>query len=115
MQADNWEGGHRVPFIISWPGKIQSGSVSDQLFGLNDLIATLAAVTGAPDREYEASFDFNKVWLGMSDAPVREDLIHHSIQGMFYIRKDRKSTRLNSSHSCASRLPSSACKQNTSN
>ncbi|MGJ8639203.1 MAG: sulfatase-like hydrolase/transferase [Opitutaceae bacterium] len=41
-----WEGGHRVPFIAWWPGQIEAGAVSDQLFNSVDLMATFAAVTG---------------------------------------------------------------------
>ena len=41
-KADIWDGGHRVPFIVRWPGKIKSGSTSDQLICHTDLFATLA-------------------------------------------------------------------------
>ncbi|WPJ95350.1 arylsulfatase [Coraliomargarita algicola] len=40
-----WEGGHRVPFIASWPGKIDPGTQSDQLLSTMDLFATFAALT----------------------------------------------------------------------
>ena len=43
-----WEGGHRVPFIARWPGKIKAGSTSNQLICNVDMIATLAALTGLP-------------------------------------------------------------------
>jgi len=39
------EGGHRVPFIVRWPGQVAAGSRSDALFGHQDLYATLAALT----------------------------------------------------------------------
>ncbi|WP_411847551.1 arylsulfatase [Roseibacillus persicicus] len=41
-----WEGGHRVPFIAWWPGKIEAGSSSDQLLCSIDFLATAAALTG---------------------------------------------------------------------
>ncbi|MEO0452519.1 MAG: arylsulfatase [Verrucomicrobiota bacterium] len=41
-----WEGGHRVPFIAWWPGKIEAGSTSDQLISNVDMIATFAELTG---------------------------------------------------------------------
>ena len=41
-----WEGGHRVPFIVRWPGKIEAGTTSNQLIGNVDMLATFAAVTG---------------------------------------------------------------------
>jgi len=41
-----WEGGHRVPFIAKWPGKIPAGSESDQLICSMDLLSTFVAITG---------------------------------------------------------------------
>lgn len=41
-----WEGGHRVPMIVRWPGKVQAGTTSNQLIGNVDMLATFAAVTG---------------------------------------------------------------------
>ncbi|MCP4451222.1 MAG: sulfatase-like hydrolase/transferase, partial [Planctomycetes bacterium] len=43
-----WEGGHRVPAIASWPGKIAPGKVSDVTAMGADLLPTLAALGGAP-------------------------------------------------------------------
>jgi len=47
-----WEGGHRVPFITCWPGKIPAGSTSDAFIANMDLLPTFAAITDqklAPD------------------------------------------------------------------
>lgn len=41
-----WEGGHRVPFIAKWPGKIEAGTQSDQLVCNVDMLATFTALTG---------------------------------------------------------------------
>ena len=46
FKFDAWEGGHRVPFIARWPGKIPAGSKSDQLICNVDMIATFATLTG---------------------------------------------------------------------
>ena len=40
------EGGHRTPFIAVWPGKIEAGSVRDDLVVNTDILATLAALVG---------------------------------------------------------------------
>lgn len=40
-----YEGGHRIPLIVRWPGVVPPGSECDRLVGLNDLMATLADVT----------------------------------------------------------------------
>ena len=44
VKRDNWEGGHRVPFIAYWPGKIKAGSVSNQITSLTDFMATVAEI-----------------------------------------------------------------------
>ena len=41
-----WEGGHRVPFIVKWPGKVPENTVSDQLISTVDMLATFTALTG---------------------------------------------------------------------
>lgn len=46
MKSDAWEGGHRMPFIARWPGKVKAGSMSAQLVCFTDLLATLADVMG---------------------------------------------------------------------
>ncbi|HUV65996.1 MAG TPA: sulfatase-like hydrolase/transferase [Sedimentisphaerales bacterium] len=42
-----WEGGHRVPAVAYWPGKIKTGTVTDQTALGMDLFATMASVAGA--------------------------------------------------------------------
>ena len=41
-KADIWDGGHRIPFIARWPGKIKAGAACDDTIGLMDLLATCA-------------------------------------------------------------------------
>ena len=45
-KGDLTEGGHRVPFVARWPGKIKPGQVSDVLVSQSDLFATFAAILG---------------------------------------------------------------------
>ena len=68
MKADIYEGGHRVPFVARWPGRIEAGSVSHELISLVDLMATFASVTGQmlPDDAGEDSYDLTPVLLGES-------------------------------------------------
>jgi arylsulfatase A-like enzyme len=42
QKTDAWEGGHRVPFIARWPGRIPAGSERQSLFSQVDIMATLA-------------------------------------------------------------------------
>jgi arylsulfatase A len=90
MKADAWECGHRMPFIVKWPGKVKQGSVSDQLIGFPDVLATLAGVSGAelPSGAGPDSFDFSPVLLGdqPKDKPIREFLVVESGGGIATIR-----------------------------
>lgn len=89
MKADIFDGGHRVPFIARWPGKIKPGSKSDQLICLTDLMATCADILGAklPDNAGEDSVSILPALLGAAEAPLREAIVHHSINGTFAIRQ----------------------------
>jgi arylsulfatase A-like enzyme len=42
-----WEGGHRVPAIAYWPGKIKPGTTTDQTALSMDLFATMMSIAGA--------------------------------------------------------------------
>jgi arylsulfatase A-like enzyme len=72
-----WEGGHRVPFIARWPGKIKPGTTSDQLVCNVDMLATFAALTG---QEIEPSLLADSVnvlpaFVGEPTAPLRDHLV----------------------------------------
>ena len=90
MKSDIWEGGHRVPFIVSWPGKTPPGTISTEPLILTDLMQTLAHVIGAdlPTNAAEDSYNMLPVLLGDTvETPIREVLVHHSGNGMFAIRQ----------------------------
>lgn len=91
MKSDAWEGGHRVPFIVSWPQKIAKGVENGQLLCLTDLMATFRSILNLPTEDFplDDSFDMAEVWLGKSSEKVREAIVHHSGDGMFAIRKDK--------------------------
>ena len=89
-KADIWEGGHRVPFIASWPNHVPAGSTSDALIELTDLIATCAAITGSklPAGAGEDSRNILPALLSKkSDKPLREYAVHHSLWGNFAVRQ----------------------------
>lgn len=48
MKADAWEAGHRMPFVVRWPGQVKPGSTSRQLVSFTDLLATFADLMEAP-------------------------------------------------------------------
>ena len=69
-----WEGGHRVPFIVKWPGKVEAGSTSDQLISNVDMIATLSTITGVEIKDGQARDSVNilETFVGNPVNPVRE-------------------------------------------
>ena len=91
MKRDGWEGGHRVPFIARWPGRIAPGSVSAQTMTLADVMATVASVVGValPDDAAEDSHDMLPVLLGMKDEAesVRPYTLTQSYRGQLQIRR----------------------------
>ncbi|MDY7107814.1 MAG: arylsulfatase [Planctomycetota bacterium] len=91
QKADIWEGGHRVPFLVRWPGRTRPGAVCDDLICLTDLLATTASIVGAklPDDVGEDSASFLPHLLGEHVAPIHEALVHHSLHGVFAIRQGR--------------------------
>jgi arylsulfatase A-like enzyme len=87
-KADLYEGGHRVPFIARWPAKVKAGTVSDQLIGQIDFMATFAELvsTPLPATAGEDSVSFLPALLGTDTAPIRDHIISQSINGNFAIR-----------------------------
>jgi len=88
-KADIWEGGHRVPFFVRWPGRVAAGSKSDQLICHSDLMATCADLLGEtlPADAGEDSVSILPALLGKATAPIHEAVVHHSISGRFAIRQ----------------------------
>ena len=84
-----YEGGHRVPFLARWPGKIKPGAVCDDTICLNDLLATCAEVVGAklPDNAGEDSVSILPDLLRTAHHPVREATVHQSPAGELAIRQ----------------------------
>jgi len=66
-----WEGGHRVPMIVRWPGKVKAGTTSNQLISNVDMLATFAAVTGLKlDKAQQA--DSVNMLPGLVGEPVEQ-------------------------------------------
>ena len=82
-----YEGGLRVPFIVSWPGRIPAG-VDDRMIGLNDLLATCAALVGQklPADAGRDSLDQSRVLLGEASAPVRTEIVGQGISNTLTLR-----------------------------
>jgi arylsulfatase A-like enzyme len=90
MKADAWEGGHRIPFIVRWPGKVQAGSQNEALSTLTNLMSTCAGLLGVAlgADEGEDSFSILPVLLGEENEVAGQPaVVHHSSRGFFAIRR----------------------------
>ncbi|MEX0324241.1 MAG: arylsulfatase [Puniceicoccaceae bacterium] len=72
-----WEGGHRVPFLARWPGRIKAGSTSRQLYSSVDTLASLASLLGRKLKEGEGldSIDQIDTILKKPAKPARDQLV----------------------------------------
>jgi len=90
-KADIWDGGHRIPLVVRWPGHVKPASTSGQIVSLVDLMATCADILGAklPPNSGEDSVSLLPAMLGTDTGPLREAVVFHSINGSFAIRQGR--------------------------
>jgi arylsulfatase A len=91
-KADIWEGGHRVPFLARWPGKIAPGSRSDEVVCTTDFFATCAAIVGngLPDDAGEDSYNILPLLTGEGrSGALREATVHLGGDGSFSIRQGK--------------------------
>ncbi|CAD78314.1 MAG TPA: arylsulfatase [Rhodopirellula baltica] len=90
MKRDGWEGGHRVPMMMKWPGQISPGRISDQLINTTDIYKTLAAVANVnlPKNVALDSFNMLPELLGQVPAgeSIRPHMITQSFRGEFQLR-----------------------------
>lgn len=91
-KADIFEGGLRVPFLVSWPGQIDRSVRSDEIISTVDFMATFADLTGfdVPDHAGEDSYSFLPIlYQDNYHKPLREATVLHSVDGRFAIVKDQ--------------------------
>ena len=90
MKADAWEAGHRMPFIVRWPGTVRAGSACDQTLSFTDVLATMADVVGKelPAGGGPDSFSFLSALKGgtFQRAPI---VMQSGSSGLMTIRSGR--------------------------
>ena len=87
-KADIYEGGHRVPLIVRWPGHIKGGRNTKALACLTDVYSTLEEIAGQPRKKTGGEDGFSVLAvLNGAEASGRDSLISHSISGNFAIRQ----------------------------
>lgn len=90
LKRDLWEGGHRVPFLVRWPGRVPAGAVSPALVSQVDIMATLAAAVGAPLPAGTAHDSHNllDVWTKNAPSP-RRTIVHNTNANGYALRHDQ--------------------------
>jgi len=87
-KADIFDGGHHIPFLARWPGHVAPNSTYKELACLNDWFATVADILEKPLPENAAEDSVSLLpALKGEPAPVRNRLIHHSVNGSFALRQ----------------------------
>ena len=105
MKRDNWEGGHRIPYIVSWPAAMGTGRTCDTFVELADFYATAIEMAGLRDEPAkpagpgarprssppatggEDSFSMLRLLLGAEAPDYRDFAVHHSCDGRWAIRR----------------------------
>lgn len=85
-----FEGGVRVPCLMSWPGVLPDGKVSDRLVTGLDLLPTIAARLALP--QPEQPIDGVNVWPALADPPSaspRETFSYYVGKELHAVRKGR--------------------------
>jgi arylsulfatase A-like enzyme len=89
MKGDAYEGGHRVPFIVRWPGQIKAGTVTHATTTLSNLMSTVSDIIGNKDERYHIadSYSIVPVLKGRSPVVEKQDaVVHHSSMGYYAVR-----------------------------
>ena len=90
LKRDIYEGGHRVPMVVRWPGVVDAGRVSDALVSQIDLMATIADVVGfaLPESAAEDSIDQLPLLRGDKESTaLRTALVHNTKANHYAIRE----------------------------
>lgn len=87
MKADIQEAGHRIPFLVRWPGVVKGGSVNNDPGCLTDLMATVAEIAGKPLPRDAGEDSFSLLPALKGGKGTRETIVHHSVDGVFAIKQ----------------------------
>lgn len=89
-KSDIWDGGHRIPYIVRWPGMVRPGSTCMQTVELTDLTATVADILGVhvPPNAGVDSVSILPLFKGAHE-PVHRYNVYQSIQGNFGIQEGK--------------------------
>ena len=103
-KGTTWEGGFRVPMLISWPGHIPAGRELNGIQAHEDLFVTLAAAAGLPNLKsdllkgytmngtsYKVHLDgYNNLdyWTGKTEKSARREIFYYDETDLMAVRVD---------------------------
>jgi arylsulfatase A-like enzyme len=90
LKRDIYEGGHRVPFIVKWPGRVKKGVRSDEVVSQVDLASTFAKIIDYPLAKTEAidSYNLLPVLAGKKySKPLRVATVQNTSAKKFALRQ----------------------------
>jgi arylsulfatase A len=90
IKTDVFEGGHRTPLIVRWPGVVKPERQSSALVSFTDWFATIADITGQaiPAQAGEDSISFLPLLRDESAPAHRQSVVHHSTRSVYAIRQE---------------------------
>jgi arylsulfatase A-like enzyme len=90
LKRDIYEGGHRVPFIVKWPGRVKKGVRADEVVSQVDLASTFAKIIDYPLAKTEAidSYNLLPVLAGKKySKPLRVATVQNTSAKKFALRQ----------------------------
>ena len=84
LKRDIYEGGHRVPFVVRWPGVVPAGKVNAGLMSQIDLFATIAAIVGTEIPADSGEDSYNQLALLKGESPSARDAHVHNTNANGY-------------------------------
>ncbi len=90
VKRDLYEGGHRVPFIVRWPGQVKAGAVSHEVVSQVDFASTFAKIIDYPLAKNEAIDSYNLLPVLKStnySKPLRKATVQNTSKGKYALRQ----------------------------
>lgn len=87
LKRDIWEGGHRVPFVVRWPGHVEAGTVTDGLMSQIDIMATIAGIVGFDLQGSTANDSHDQIALWKGGPSARHSIVHNTNKNHYAVRQ----------------------------
>ena len=90
MKGDIYDGGHRIPFMVKYPGVVKEKSTNSDVNSLASLMSTLGEMLGEDHNNIGIdSYSFYEALINVNHKSELNPIIHHSSKGFFSLRKGK--------------------------